>query len=329
MEDYSGLYLDDETARRQKAMAMARALRGQQETANFDSLAGFDDLAKQGFSNVASGQQALEGAARAGAQRQLQMALAKQSEDARAREGALNRAADAARLRAELGARDRKAEGDAKDKGREIGEGLRKEYLGNSAIKDAMGLGAQYRVMRSAYENPSPAGDITMVYGFMKMQDPGSTIRENEYATAENSGGVAANVRNTYNKMLKGERLPQSVRDDFMKQAGNALKSRVSAIEPLGNSYRKLAEKSGLDPSDVVVDIGLSGLFGQEAGATASRVHDARNALGAKQVPAGNIDMSGGDTVDVINPVTGKATPVHKSKVPEALAAGGKLASDG
>lgn len=102
MEDYSGLYLDDETARRQKAMAMARALRGQQETANFDSLAGFDDLAKQGFSNVASGQQALEGAARAGAQRQLQMALAKQAEDARAEEGRLDRAA--AYKRAKLGA---------------------------------------------------------------------------------------------------------------------------------------------------------------------------------------------------------------------------------
>ena len=48
---------------------------------------------------------------------------------------------------------------------------------------------------------------IALVFKFMKALDPTSVVREGEFATAEKSAGVPESVRNTYNKLVKGERL--------------------------------------------------------------------------------------------------------------------------
>ena len=37
---------------------------------------------------------------------------------------------------------------------------------------------------------PSGASDIALLYGYMKVLDPGSTVREGEFATASNAGGI-------------------------------------------------------------------------------------------------------------------------------------------
>jgi len=39
------------------------------------------------------------------------------------------------------------------------------------------------------------------------MLDPGSVVRESEFATAQNAAGVPDQVRNMYNKVLSGTRL--------------------------------------------------------------------------------------------------------------------------
>jgi hypothetical protein len=65
----------------------------------------------------------------------------------------------------------------------------------------------------------SAAGDISLIFAFMKMLDPGSTVREGEFATAQNSGSVNENVWAAYNKAVTGERLVPSRRADFKNQA--------------------------------------------------------------------------------------------------------------
>lgn len=60
---------------------------------------------------------------------------------------------------------------------------------------------------------------VAIVYKFMKSLDPASVVREGEFATAANSGGVPDNIMNVYNKLLNGERLPPDVIADFENTA--------------------------------------------------------------------------------------------------------------
>lgn len=60
---------------------------------------------------------------------------------------------------------------------------------------------------------------IAIVYKFMKSLDPTSVVREGEFATAANAGGVPDNIMNAYNRLLKGDRLPPNVIADFERTA--------------------------------------------------------------------------------------------------------------
>lgn len=182
---------------------------------------------------------------------------------------------DAAKFEAEKGWKDRdfglrerelaaeqarrQAEAEAKKAEKTLGveEGLRKEYIGNPVTKASQEIASAYQRVKSAHATPSAAGDIALVYGFMKMMDPGSTVREGEFATAENAGGVPSQVFNLYNKVLNGERLPQGVRDDFLKQAGGLYQAQLGRLKPLEESFRGLATGAGVDPGRVTIPLGL------------------------------------------------------------------------
>jgi hypothetical protein len=62
-------------------------------------------------------------------------------------------------------------------------------------------------------------GDMALVFNFMKMLDPGSTVREGEFASATNTAGMDDKVRNMYNNALKGTRLNDTQRAALRKQA--------------------------------------------------------------------------------------------------------------
>ena len=78
---------------------------------------------------------------------------------------------------------------------------------------------------------------ISIVYKFMKSLDPTSVVREGEFATAENAAGVPDTVANIYNKLINGERLPQSVIDDFSLTAKELANTAVDSAETEVNDY--------------------------------------------------------------------------------------------
>lgn len=79
-------------------------------------------------------------------------------------------------------------------------------------------FGSVGRIRQSAAD-PSAAGDMAMIYNYMKLLDPNSVVREAEYATAENARGVPATIRNIWNRVLNGERLAEEQRADFLNRA--------------------------------------------------------------------------------------------------------------
>ncbi|MFC6790571.1 hypothetical protein ACFQE0_13740 [Methylobacterium komagatae] len=98
----------------------------------------------------------------------------------------------------------------------------------------------------------SPASDIALVFGYMRMLDPGSVVREGEYATAQNAGGVDDKVRNLYNKAINGEFLSDGQRQDFIDTAGRLYGQARQGAESVASRYSDLAKGQGLDEGRVV-----------------------------------------------------------------------------
>ena len=98
----------------------------------------------------------------------------------------------------------------------------------------------------------SPASDIALIFGYMKMLDPGSVVREGEYATAQNAAGIPDRVRNAYNKAIQGEFLTDNQRQDFVDTADRLYGQAYQQAEQTGARYRDLARGYGLDEGRVV-----------------------------------------------------------------------------
>jgi hypothetical protein len=98
----------------------------------------------------------------------------------------------------------------------------------------------------------SPASDIALVFGFMKVLDPDSVVKETEAATVQNATGVPDQVRNMWNRVLKGERLNDEQRNDIVKTAGRLYGRAHTQAEKVAGRVRKLATSYGLDPDRTV-----------------------------------------------------------------------------
>ncbi|KAB7786025.1 hypothetical protein [Methylorubrum populi] len=113
------------------------------------------------------------------------------------------------------------------------------------------GYGRVIAATQERERNPtavSPASDMSLVFGFMKMLDPSSVVREGEYATAKNAAGIPDQFRNAYNKAVDGEFLTPLQRQDFVNQAKALYDKARGNAEGVAERYRGLAGQYGVDP---------------------------------------------------------------------------------
>lgn len=134
----------------------------------------------------------------------------------------------------------------------DVEEGLRKEI--SASGKDYVTIRDAHAKMQAFSKDDSAAGDVASVYSFMKMLDPGSVVREAEYATAENARGVDPTLRAMYNKLLTGERLTPAQRADFQKQADSIANTQSRQYRKTLGSYEGIADRLQVDKRNVLVD---------------------------------------------------------------------------
>jgi len=129
---------------------------------------------------------------------------------------------------------------------------LRSEFTAQA--KPFVELAQAYQKIETAAKNNTSAGDIALIYGFMKVLDPGSVVREGEFATAANAGGVADSVRNMYNRALNGQRISENIRNDFLGQARNIIESQRVLSNDMIERYTNVAQEYKLNPNQIVFD---------------------------------------------------------------------------
>ena len=144
---------------------------------------------------------------------------------------------------------------------------------------------AMRRVVASA-NNPSAAGDMALLYSYMKILDPGSVVRETEFATAAQSGSLPQQIQGAASKLLSGQRLTPEQRADFVNRAQALYAEAKSGNKTVRESYTQRAQKFGVDPSMVFTDIGEPELPAGGGGTVAMVAPDGR----ALSVPAADVE---------------------------------------
>lgn len=130
---------------------------------------------------------------------------------------------------------------------------LRTQYLGQTKdfrdVRDAFGR------IKTSTKTPTPAGDLSLIYNFMKMQDPGSTVRESEFAAAAASGSYGDRLKAAGEKILSGQRLSPDQRADFLNQSQKLYGAAEFQKKKTQAGYRKMASQyPGLNADRVLMD---------------------------------------------------------------------------
>jgi len=113
-----------------------------------------------------------------------------------------------------------------------------------------------YQEAKSAYgrilaSEDSAVGDLALIFGYMKMLDPGSVVREGEFATAQNAAGVPDRILNLYNKTLSGQRLNANQRQSFKGQAEKLYKTSADQEAAVREGIKRIATGYGLNTDNI------------------------------------------------------------------------------
>jgi hypothetical protein len=114
-----------------------------------------------------------------------------------------------------------------------------------------------YLTMRDGYQRVASAredaaGDLSLIFAYMKMLDPNSVVRETEFANAQNAAGVPDQIRNLYNKAMTGVRLNPAQRTQFKGQARLLFADAHKNQAKVRQTYDGRSRQMGLDPKYVL-----------------------------------------------------------------------------
>jgi hypothetical protein len=140
---------------------------------------------------------------------------------------------------------------------------MRKEFNALDATKDFGDVRTAFLKVKTAAENPSAAGDLALVFNYMKILDPGSVVREGEFQTAadatswlqrtEDDGfAVPLPIAKAIRKLEDGTLLTPDQRQDFLSTARNTASAQFKPAKEALQRYKGLAANSGLRADQII-----------------------------------------------------------------------------
>ena len=141
--------------------------------------------------------------------------------------------------------------------------GVRKEF--NGLLGDYNKVSDAFAKIKASVSNPSPAGDLSLVFQFMKMLDPGSTVRQSEFDTAEGaraelqraeeSGGIVPNfIWGAINKLSTGQILLENQRNDFVNRSNKLYEASRSQAQKTADAYTIIAKSANMPVESIIAN---------------------------------------------------------------------------
>jgi hypothetical protein len=142
---------------------------------------------------------------------------------------------------------------------------LRKEFQGQS--KGFQQVRDSYNRIQTSGQSPTPAGDLSMLYNYMKMLDPGSVVRESEFRSAATAKPLMERLGLSWDavgSVWNGNKMTPGMRQDFLNRASQLYNAEAQQHQQRVNEYGRLATSQKIDPSLVITDMGATGQPGQQ-----------------------------------------------------------------
>jgi len=143
---------------------------------------------------------------------------------------------------------------------------LRKEFEAKPDVKNYREVSSAFRQVKSlAKPNATPADDLALTYSFMRMLDPGSVVREGEFAMVGKTAGLPDQVVMALQRVDQGKGLTPDIRNRLVQAAGSVMTSRQSRYHELEGQFRSYATDYGINPDRVVSPEAPAGGAGRSA----------------------------------------------------------------
>ena len=146
-----------------------------------------------------------------------------------------------------------KAREDKNKEGREIEKEFRKTWRDSKVVKNFEDAQAGYsRVVAGANQN-SKAGDVALIFGFMKTLDPTSVVRESEFQLGESIGGLNQKVAAYYDSLRGKGRLTPEQRQELVAASTNQFGTYQTELDTFKADFGRKADQFGFDPEKTML----------------------------------------------------------------------------
>lgn len=137
---------------------------------------------------------------------------------------------------------------------------LRKEFQSQS--KNYQQVRDSYNRIQTSAQSPTPAGDLSMLYNYMKMLDPGSVVRESEFRSAATAKPMLERLGLSWDaigSVWNGNKMTPGMRQDFLNRASQLYNTENQQHSQRVNEYKRVATGFGVNPNMVITDMEATG----------------------------------------------------------------------
>lgn len=158
--------------------------------------------------------------------------------------------ADTQKLLLENKAAEARGDGLAPEKVFQMEKQLRDEYVKRTG--QFTELRGTYDTIRASAADGSGAGDVALVTGFMKMLDPGSVVRETEFANARDTAGLFGLLQATAKKLKDGQFLTPEQRSSFANLAAKYMEASSKYEKEIRSDMTGVVKSWGLSEDNIL-----------------------------------------------------------------------------
>jgi hypothetical protein len=126
---------------------------------------------------------------------------------------------------------------------------LNKEYEARTkAYNESLRLNS---VIKESAAAGTGAGDLALINTFMKMLDPGSVVRESEFAQAQDTAGLVSKLAASLGRVQSGQVLVPAQREEFARLADKYMTAAGVNEKKVRDSLGFIVKSYGLNPENV------------------------------------------------------------------------------
>ena len=136
---------------------------------------------------------------------------------------------------------------------RERTTNMRKEW--NDLTKMDLEAAQSYGRVKESAALGTAKGDVALLINFVKVLDPGSVVRESEFATVAGAVGMPEQFITFFKRAQDGQRMTGSARLEVVRAARRNLQPRIDGFNDQYERYQGIVQRSGLDENDILNNV--------------------------------------------------------------------------